>query len=259
MSGIIVKLPQQKKQIADQSEQKPINRSACLVRLHELWQQERKLGFEPPPDEHGIDPVNLSDEELVRLGKQVAARVKEYQQPESTVIALTRDGNYALAREAAQHESDPRGALLFVDDAEQLALVEEIQRLWQEERAARWLNPTEEVTIDLNTLDQDGLQALRNGIATRIASRPVESNLAQPLPEGWWWVFAWQAWHHEYGTTAIHTERENALREVRRMMPKPAAASPGQPEERAGEDLFGEPIVPEQKTRQRRNPRWDFE
>jgi hypothetical protein len=117
-------------------------------------------------------------------------------------------------------------------------LINAIQHLWREERAARWLNPPSELTLDLHALPLGDLQSLRQRIAGRLAGRADEHHFA--LPDGWWWVTPWQAWHHEHGLTTGYQDRNDALQAVRCLSPSEAApvSAPVLQET----DLFGEPV-----------------
>ena len=124
-------------------------------------------------------------------------------------------------------------------------LINAIQHLWREERAARWLNPPSELTLDLHALPLSDLQALRIRITGRLAARTDEHHFVRTLPDGWWWVAPWQAWHHEHGLTEVYQDRNDALQAVRRLAPPEAVPVLQET------DLFGE-LVRETSGRSRR-------
>ncbi len=88
---------------------KRINRPGCIARLHKLWQQEWDLGHEPPAAERTINLDTLSDDDLVSLGKRVAARV----QGDATVLGdlvvkLVMRGELEMAHRQALRIADKR-------------------------------------------------------------------------------------------------------------------------------------------------------
>jgi hypothetical protein len=85
--------------------------------------------------------------------------VAEYRQthPAARSTRRSRTGHAASAH------------LSYAPDASALCVA--IRRLWSKERRLGSYVPTEELSLDLETLDADALHALRAQVRTRIATR----------------------------------------------------------------------------------------